>query len=130
MLVTYFVVLPIVQAKMRQGQWANPETNHRANELVERKENIYAAIKELEFDYQMGKLSEEDFQELRQQYKQEAVGLLKKIDKIQSKKRQFSKGKSAQKRGDSSIKYCWICGLAVTELDRFCANCGTNLIQE
>ena len=122
--VSYLVVSPIFKAKTLQGNWGKHDSNHRAGDLVERKETIYAAIKDIEFDYQMGKLSEEDFKELRQQYKDEAIGLLKKIDKIQGKK---VKAKHHKKADARSIKYCWICGTPVTKGDKFCINCGTTL---
>ena len=127
--VSYFVVSPIVQARGRQGGFSG-KSNHHANDLVERKETIYAAIKDIEFDYQMGKLSEEDFKELRQKYKDEAVGLLKTIDKGQTKP---AKGegtqvsKSQRKTEDQSVNFCWECGMAVAADDNFCANCGNKV---
>lgn len=55
---------------------------HLLENLVSQKEHTYAAIKELDFDYNMGKLSEEDYQELKKQYKQKAVDILKQIDEL------------------------------------------------
>ncbi len=52
------------------------------HDLLLQKEQTYAAIKELEFDYQMDKLSEEDYQELSGQYKQKAVAVLQQIDEL------------------------------------------------
>ncbi len=52
------------------------------NDLLLQKEQTYAAIKELDFDYQMDKLSEEDYQELSEQYKQKAVAVLQQIDEL------------------------------------------------
>ncbi|HEX9653523.1 MAG TPA: zinc ribbon domain-containing protein [bacterium] len=123
--VSYFVVSPIMQSRRENLM---KDSNHKANDLIDRKEAIYAAIKDIEFDYQMGKLSEEDFQMLRQQYKDEAVGLLKKIDQIQHKAVK-SKDKSApRKKADAaSPRFCWSCGEAVTHGDKFCVNCGNTL---
>ncbi len=128
--VSLFVVYPIVKTKT--GFSYKEGSNHRARDLEERKEAIYAAIKEIEFDYQMGKLSEEDFKELRQQYKEEAIGLLKKIDQIQ--KKQFKKHTKSKKptatqihSDTKEIHYCWMCGTAVTDSDKFCVNCGNQL---
>ena len=123
--VSYFVVSPIMQSRKR---YFKNDSNHKANDLIERKETIYAAIKDIEFDYQMGKLSEEDFQALRQQYKDEAVGLLKKIDQIQHKPvKGKSKSASHKKSEDASTKFCWNCGAAVTRDDKYCTNCGNAL---
>lgn len=56
----------------------------RLSELESRREALYAAIKELEFDYRMGKLSETDYKELDERYKLEALSLLKEIDAVRS----------------------------------------------
>ena len=48
--------------------------------LLQQKDAIYAAIKELDFDYHMGKLSQEDYQSLRVSYEQQAVELLKRLE--------------------------------------------------
>jgi len=125
LLVSYFVVSPIIKAKLQPASLAAKDSNHRADDLTARKETVYAAIKDIEFDYQMGKLSEADFQELRQRYKEEAVSLLKEIDKIQSKAMKRSH-KPPQNAG-ALAKFCWMCGTAITQQDKFCANCGTEL---
>lgn len=52
--------------------------------LNQQKELAYAAIKELDFDYNMGKLSEEDYNELKRQYKLEAVSVLQRIDQLKN----------------------------------------------
>lgn len=128
---SFFVIYPIFQTKTKKYFWSKDDFNHRAMDLEERKEAIYATIKEIEFDYQMGKLSEEDFKELRQKYKEEAIGLLKKIDQIQRKhiksRRVHSIQKQKQKSVSKAVNFCWICGTAVTAKDKFCVNCGNKL---
>lgn len=47
------------------------------------KEMAYAAIKEAEFDYQMGKLSEEDYRALRAKYEQRALEALARLEEIE-----------------------------------------------
>jgi rRNA maturation endonuclease Nob1 len=127
LLVSYFVVSPIVKAKLQPANLAAKDSNHRADDLIARKETIYAAIKDIEFDYQMGKLSEADFQELRQRYKEQAVSLLKEIDKIESKVMKGASSRKAPKNASTDAKFCWMCGTAITQQDKFCANCGTKL---
>jgi len=129
LLIAFFVALPMLQRSPRFG-FGKLGGNHKANDLVERKESIYSAIKEIEFDYQMGKLSEEDFKALRQQYKEEAVNLLKKIDQLQSKPGKASGQKKGTPKAQTSPNYCWVCGTAVTESDKFCANCGTKIREQ
>lgn len=128
---SFFVVYPIIQSKTRKGLWNRHSSNHHANDLLERKQTIYTAIKDIEFDYQMGKLSEADFKELRQQYKDEAVGLLRRIDHMQGRKakakRRHVQGKGQRKGANKQANFCWICGTAATKEDTFCANCGNKI---
>lgn len=129
--VVLFVGYPLFETRTKKGIWSRSASNSRARDLEDRKEAIYAAIKDMEFDYQMGKLSDEDFKALRQQYKEEAIGLLKKIDQIQSKKVKakgvYSKQKQKIKSDSKDVNFCWICGTAITDGDEFCANCGNKL---
>lgn len=50
-------------------------------ELLDEKQMIYAAIKELDFDRQAGKLSLEDYEQARHSYEQRAIALLQEIDR-------------------------------------------------
>lgn len=123
--VSMFVVYPIVQTR---GRWQTDSSNHTDTELLDHKETIYAAIKDIEFDYQMGKLSEADFQELRQQYKDDAIKLLKKIDKRQKRAvRANIRAKKSKEKSPNSGHFCWLCGMALVASDKFCANCGNKI---
>jgi hypothetical protein len=50
--------------------------------LLRRKEIIYENIKDLEFEYKMGKFSEDDYQRLREDYSREAFEVISKIEAI------------------------------------------------
>ena len=50
--------------------------------LLRRKETIYENIKDLDFEYKMGKLSDEDYQGLRNDYEQEAYAVMREIEQI------------------------------------------------
>ena len=54
----------------------------RLNYLNQRKLNTLENIRELDFDYQMGKLADEDYQGLRQEYMHEAEEIIEAIDKL------------------------------------------------
>ena len=51
-------------------------------ELLAEKQMVYAAIKELEFDHQAGRLCLEDYEQARHSYELRAIALLKQIDGI------------------------------------------------
>ena len=50
--------------------------------LIERKDATLRAIKELEFDYRMGKLSEEDFERDNVRLRHQAIALMKRIEEM------------------------------------------------
>ena len=50
--------------------------------LLRRKETVYENIKDLDFEYKMGKLSDEDYQGLRSDYEQQAFKLMREIEQI------------------------------------------------
>ncbi len=54
----------------------------RLTELLGRKDAVMLAIKELEFDYHVGKLSEEDYQLYDGRLRRQAVGLLQQIEQV------------------------------------------------
>ena len=50
--------------------------------LEGRKESLYSAIRDIDLDHGLGKLTEGDYQELRQKYRAEAASVLKEIDAL------------------------------------------------
>ncbi len=54
--------------------------------LKSQKESYYSAIKELEFDFKAKKLSHDDYEGLRDEYKGLALEAISQIDKIESGK--------------------------------------------
>lgn len=59
-----------------------PLSPDRRDELNEEKTTIYRALKELEFDYQAGHLSQDDYAELRSRYEGRAAHILKELDSL------------------------------------------------
>jgi len=55
--------------------------DHPLTDLLARKDGLLLALKELEFDYHMGKLTEEDFQRLNQRQRHQAMVILRQIEK-------------------------------------------------
>lgn len=53
--------------------------------LEENKLELYSAIKEIEFDHGLGKLTDEDYKELRESYIYEAAKVVRKIGELSHK---------------------------------------------
>ena len=51
--------------------------------LLEKKQRVYENIKDLEFEYKMGKLSEGDYDRLREELSREAYQLMREIESLQ-----------------------------------------------
>jgi len=54
----------------------------RLAELLHRKEQVLASIKELEFDYRVGKMSEADYQQYDQRLRRQAIGIMQQIEQV------------------------------------------------
>lgn len=124
-LVSAYVVLPIFKGRSNSISQTGVGGNGRIKDLEERKHTIYSSIKDIDFDYQMGKLSQEDYETLRATYKQDAVSVLKEIEQASTPARD---GAAPKKRsGSAALKFCWQCGNSLTTSDLFCANCGNQI---
>jgi len=83
-----FVVLPFFKKRFErdsQETGSQDPVEERLRRLNSEKESVYSALKEIDFDYNTGKLSKEDYDELEKRYKSQAVALLKEIDSIGGK---------------------------------------------
>ena len=65
----------------RAHAMSGPATDPERYRLEKEKELAYAAIKEAEFDLQMGKLSPEDHALLRDRYEAKALAALKALER-------------------------------------------------
>jgi hypothetical protein len=78
-----FVFRPLVDAQ--DGNWSRSEmdmTSLTIDELIARRDAIYAALKDAEFDRETGKLAEEDYQIIRTRTIAEAAQVLRQIDRL------------------------------------------------
>ncbi len=56
-----------------------------------RKEEVLLSIKDLEFDFKIGKVSEEDYADLRHRLEVEATSILEKLDTLEKEKKESRK---------------------------------------
>lgn len=74
-----------------------PQTEEgRREALLAEKANLIAGLKDIEMDYRTEKLSDEDYQRLKTEFEGRAIGILKKIDQLESSTPR-KKGKSKSK---------------------------------
>jgi hypothetical protein len=82
------VGLPLFRglSKTRLFKPVNPEIEEYKHLLV-RKEEVLLSIKELEFDFKTDKISEEDYQGVRNKLELEAASILEKLDRLEREKK-------------------------------------------
>lgn len=129
------------------------ETPGALDGLAAQRDSAYDAIRDLDFDFQMGKLSQVDYAALREKYKSRAALALQQIDalggngtgkKIEEQVAQLRAAKCAAApsadddvereiarlragKGAASELRCGNCGTPYKIGDTFCAKCGNRL---
>src|SRR4030066_1465625 len=72
-----FIAYPLFKQKW---SLASPDEDDKFRELHSRRDTTYSMLKELEFDFQSGILTEEDYRDLEARYKRKAISILKDAD--------------------------------------------------
>lgn len=105
--------------------------------LMEQRDALYAAIRELDFDHRMGKVDDEDYRRMRGDYTQQAVSLLKEVDRGNGRSRaaddveqEVASFRKKGGQGQAQASSCPSCGAKVKPNDRFCARCGSKVGDE
>jgi|SRR5579884_3310830 len=99
--------------------------------LQRKKEVVLANIQDLDFEYKCGKLSEEDYQQIRGQMASEAGGVIRQIDDIEKSqdldaliRREIGVRRS---RSAAAQTTCPVCDSSNPAKNKFCAECGAKL---
>jgi len=147
-----FVLWPLLNAHSP----VQPLEDDRLTELVARKDSTLRALKDLEFDHQVGKLTEEDYGRFYERLSRQAVALIGQIEKITPQvtglddvlEAEIARGRrvltgrngaakppmtSAAKPLDApagaASQFCTECGTRLQPGFKFCASCGTPVAQ-
>ncbi len=71
-----WIVRPLLERRRGLG---SPPVDRRTADLLEEKQSVYRSIVDLEMDHEMGKMEDDDYLQLRQQSKAEALGILHEL---------------------------------------------------
>ena len=137
-IVGYWVFHPLFRPR-RIEAYSTQMREDREKALQQKKEEVYAAIKEMDFDLEMGKISEDDYQELKSQYKAKALEILKEFDNVDGGEdidaaierdvhRLRKKKRKGGKETVRQINFCPHCGKKVAPKNNFCQGCGMKLV--
>lgn len=89
----------------------------------EERQAVLSALRDLDFDFSTGKVSEEDYSALRAQLVTEAATYIRSEKSIADE--QIEIMIQARKASQSNIRKCSNCGNTVEPNSRFCSQCGT-----
>jgi hypothetical protein len=126
------LVVTYVAAPFFTGEAAGQSAGPRAVSAPEReklerqKREAYAAIKEIEFDYRMGKLSDTDFAGMRNKFMAEALQAIAVLDATKTAQLKDAR----HTRRQSRIAFCPSCGHSVPQRANFCPGCGRAVREE
>lgn len=113
------------------------EPNHS---LVEQQEALLRTLRDLDFDYTVGKVTEEDYHPLRQTLLAEAAAIMSQLDNEQAAEvdldtqiesailaRRQEPQRQASVPATPTDRHCPICSRAARPGDLYCTGCGTRL---
>lgn len=111
---------------VRATDLPRPEPVSPFQHLDERKAAIYENLRDLQFEYRVGKLSDEDYQQTKKDLQKELAGVLAEVDRI---RQQLSPNAvvppPAPKAPDPLT--CPHCGAKFQEVLKFCGECGKSM---
>ena len=150
--VALYLYAPLLEGRARRVT----AEEHELSTLLAERERTLSALQELDFDYRLGKVPEEDYPTQRANLLQKGAAILKRLDELTSQTGNASKDsdiehaiasrrkkKSAGSLTDDDIEslvlnrrkkritktagFCPKCGKAVLASDKFCPSCGNLL---
>lgn len=105
--------------------------------LEDRKQAIYDNLRDLQFEYRLGKLSDEDYQQTKQALQKELAGVLADIEEtlkklgLPSARVAHSKPAVTKSAAAPATRVtCSHCGASFAQALRFCGECGKPLHEE
>lgn len=124
--------------------------DHELSTLMAERDRVLSSLQELDFDFKLGKIPEEEYPAQRTSLLQKGADILRKIDSLTESyglkqeglkpaKKSAAKGKPADEDLESMIAarrksrkgtfdgFCPKCGKPVMAADRFCPSCGKAL---
>jgi hypothetical protein len=115
---------------VRPKDLPQPEPESPFKHLDERKAAIYENLRDLQFEYRLGKLSDEDYQTTKRDLQKELAVVLADVDELKNGLGVGAKTVTAapaappKKKVASSEFVCPACGASFEKELRFCGECG------
>jgi hypothetical protein len=126
-----FIGEPLLGPRHRQRQGETQPQTQEIERLNLQKDGIYTAIQDLDFDYQTGKVDQQDYEVLRQQLEGEAIAILRELDGLdplaaldETLEQQIARLRAVSSDPAPLTEMCAKCGTDYPQDASFCAVCG------
>jgi hypothetical protein len=127
-----YVIFPLLSAETAGGPLPLDVT--LLGDLKRRRLVVYDNLKDLEFEFQSGKIAREDYEALRTNYLGEAAGLMAATQEAEQLKQDDAvvereiAARRALRKSQPKIEYkCQACGYENPLPVKFCGECGARL---
>ncbi len=141
-----FLLAAAFVARPLMGNYRSSMVNDRArSHLLAERERLLNALRELEFDYSLGKVPAEEYPLQRAELVRQGAEVMRQLDEINASRRGGRKPQAVQpvtdevdvieehiarrraERAEKADGFCPHCGKVVLAADRFCSHCGQAL---
>jgi hypothetical protein len=107
---------------VRPKDLPEPEPVSPFQHLDERKAAIYENLRDLQFEYRVGKLSDQDYQTTKHDLQKELAGVLAEVDRVRGGLATTVSKPQPKKEQDPLI--CPHCKAKFDKILKFCGECG------
>ena len=124
---------------VRRKDVPEPEPVSPTAHLEEKKKAIYENLRDLQFEYRMNKLSDQDYQQTKLELQRQLAGVLAEMEKIQKSPAAATRdgapirdgAPSRDRQGAVKPQPVWVCPNCSTQFTRpmkFCGECGRAMV--
>lgn len=113
---------------IREKDLPQPEPVSPVKHLEEHKAVIYDNLRDLQFEYRLGKLSDRDYQQTKQDLQKELAVVLAEIEAIAPQPRKPAAAPAAKPAPAPNT--CSHCGAKFPKPMKFCGECGKSMLVE
>lgn len=131
LLLAVAAVVGVARPLLRSGDGViSDETS--LNDLQARRDAAYQVLRDLDSDYQVGRLAEDDYRQMRVQALAQAAEIVAQMDTYNArqpapKRAQAPKPVAPASKAEPSDAFCPRCGTPHEPDDAFCRKCGRTL---
>ena len=111
---------------VRPKDLPEPEPVSPFAHLDERKAAIYENLRDLQFEYRVGKLSDADYQQTKQDLQKELAGVMAEVDRIKAELGVEAQARPAapKVKAKEAANVCPHCSARFDKPLKFCGECG------